>query len=91
MGVTVRANLAGSGRLSGLRYECEGTSLKGSELGGDYSWRALAGCHGIRLEPERAMPELERDGQVPDGGPAARSAAPIAGAPVGDSRLRFST
>jgi hypothetical protein len=82
MGITAQANLARTGQLSGLRYECEGRSLKGSELGRDYSWRALSGRHGIRSELERDVPRLEHDGQVPDGGLAAKSAAPIAGVPV---------
>jgi hypothetical protein len=63
-GVRVRTNLASTGRLSGLSFELEGVRLRGSELGRDYAWRALAGRHGIRFEPERDRPRLERSGAV---------------------------
>ncbi len=58
------ANLASTGRLSGLSFELEGVRLRGSELGRDYAWRALASRHGIRFEPERDRLHLERSGAV---------------------------
>jgi hypothetical protein len=61
-GVRVRANLASTGRLSGLSFEVEGVTWKGSELGRDYAWRALAARHGIRFEAERDRSRLEAQG-----------------------------
>jgi hypothetical protein len=52
-GIEVRPNLASTGRLSGLSFEVEGVRLKGSELGREFSWRALSARYGIGFEPER--------------------------------------
>ncbi|HVT18818.1 MAG TPA: relaxase/mobilization nuclease domain-containing protein, partial [Thermoanaerobaculia bacterium] len=61
-GVEVRANIATTGRLSGLSFEIAGCRVKGSELGRDYAWRALSARHGITFEPARDRPRLERSG-----------------------------
>jgi hypothetical protein len=83
VGVAVRPNLASTGRLSGLRFESEGVALKGSELGREYSWQALAGRHGVTFEAARDLAKLGREGQAQGGGPAAGSVQPVAaGVPV---------
>ncbi len=83
VGVGVRPNLASTGRLSGLRFESEGVALKGSELGREYSWQALAGRYGLTFDAARDLAKLAREGQAPSGGPAAGSVQPAAaGVPV---------
>jgi hypothetical protein len=72
-GVEVRANLATTGRLSGLSFEIAGCRVKGSELGRDYAWRALSARCGITFEPARDRPWLERSGAVAAGKPASES------------------
>jgi Relaxase/Mobilisation nuclease domain len=69
--VQVHANLASTGRLSGLSFELDGVRLKSSEMGRDYAWRALADRHGLTFDPARDRPGLEQLGAVPRGGPAA--------------------
>ncbi len=83
VGVGVRPNVASTGRLSGLRFESEGVALKGSELGREYSWQALAGRYGLTFDAARDLAKLGREGQAPNGGPAAGSVQPAAaGVPV---------
>jgi Relaxase/Mobilisation nuclease domain len=71
MGVQLRANLASTGRLSGLSFELDGVRVKGSELGRDYAWLALAGRHGLTFDAARDRQGLERLGAVPSGRAAA--------------------
>jgi Relaxase/Mobilisation nuclease domain len=100
-GVRVRVNLASTGRLSGLSFELEGVRLRGSELGRDYAWRALAGRHGISFEPERDRSRLERSGatvrqreaveplpEVPPRVPVYRAAATLASRVEVGARVR---
>jgi len=74
--VQVHANLASTGRLSGLSFELDGVRLKGSELGRDYAWLALARRQGLTFETARDRPGLERLGAVSRGGPAAEVSVP---------------
>src|SRR5205807_8293957 len=71
--VHVHANLASTGRLSGLSFEVGNVrvKVKGSELGRDYAWQALARRHGLTFDPARDRPGLERLGAVPREGPGA--------------------
>lgn len=56
-GVTVIANLAGTGRLNGFSFEIDGVAFKGSQLGKSYAWGLLSkevvyeqarDCEGLR-------------------------------------------
>lgn len=40
-GVTVRINMASTGRISGLSFELQGVAFKGSDLGKHYTWNQL--------------------------------------------------
>jgi hypothetical protein len=86
-GVRVHANLASTGRLSGLSFAVEGVRWKGSELGRDYAWKALAARHGIGYEPARDLARLERlavaPRREPYGAACAAAAAGGAGVPGG--------
>jgi Relaxase/Mobilisation nuclease domain len=64
-GVRVQANMASTGRLSGLSFELEGIRVKGSELGRNYAWRGLAERHGITFEPTRDRDWLGEVGAAP--------------------------
>jgi hypothetical protein len=75
-GVELRANLASTGRLSGLSFEIDGVRVKGSELGRDYAWRALAGRHGLTFDAARDRPGLEQLGAVPRAATAAEVSVP---------------
>jgi hypothetical protein len=52
IGVIVYPNLASTGKLSGLSFEIDGITFKGSSLGKDYSWGSLQ-KRGVTYEPER--------------------------------------
>lgn len=55
-GVTVRPNLASTGRLSGFSFELDGITFKGSQLGKAYGLKGLM-SRGLSYVPER---EVER-------------------------------
>jgi hypothetical protein len=40
-GVTVRANVASTGRMNGFSFEVDGLAYKGADLGAAYKWKAL--------------------------------------------------
>lgn len=40
-GVTIRINMAASGRISGLSFQLQGVAFKGSDLGKRYTWNQL--------------------------------------------------
>lgn len=42
-GVTVRANVASTGRMNGFSFEYQGVAFKGSDLGKSYTWMRLKG------------------------------------------------
>src|SRR5262249_42460546 len=50
-GVGVRANIQSTGRVAGLSFSVGGASFKGSQLGRNFAWKALA--QRISYEPER--------------------------------------
>lgn len=58
-GVEVRANVASTGTLSGLSFEVDGVSFKGSDLGKRYGWKGLQAL-GVTYEQIRDGKGLER-------------------------------
>lgn len=58
-GMTVRANIASTGRLNGFSFEVEGISFKGSDLGKKYTLKSLLN-KGITYEQDRDRATLER-------------------------------
>lgn len=58
-GVTVRANLASTGRMNGFSFELEGLAFKGSKLGKAYGWGGLQ-KRGVTYDAETDAAELER-------------------------------
>lgn len=59
-GVTVRPNVAGTGRLNGFSFEYDGVSYKASDLGKKYGWKQLQKRYGVTYEQNRDGPQLER-------------------------------
>lgn len=51
-GVSVRANVASTGRMNGFSFEVEGIPFKGSDLGKQYTWKGLQD-RGITYEQAR--------------------------------------
>jgi hypothetical protein len=51
-GVSVRPNVASTGRLNGFSFEIDGIPFKGSQLGKAYSWKQLQ-ARGIDYEQDR--------------------------------------
>jgi hypothetical protein len=76
-GVEMHANVASTGRLSGLSFEVEGLRVKGSELGRDYAWRALAARHGVSFVPARDAARLGCAGAVAAAGAPAIEPLPV--------------
>jgi hypothetical protein len=60
-GVTVRANVASTGRMNGFSFELGGIAFKGSDLGKTYTWQGLQ-SRGYRMN------KLEMLKGLPDGG-----------------------
>lgn len=58
-GVSVRANVASTGRMNGFSFEIEGIPFKGSDLGKQYTWKGLQD-RGITYEQVRDRAGLER-------------------------------
>lgn len=59
VGVSVRANLAGTGTFNGFSFEIDGVAMKGSDLGEDFKWRGLQ-AQGVSYEQDRDRAGLER-------------------------------
>jgi hypothetical protein len=59
-GVAVRPNLATTGHVSGISYRLQRVAVKGSQLGRAYSWAGLQRVHGVRYDPVRDRPAVER-------------------------------
>jgi relaxase-like protein len=57
-GVHIRANVASTGRVSGISFELAGVAFKGSDLGRAYSWQGLQGSRGIGFDEVRDLPAL---------------------------------
>lgn len=58
-GVSVRANLASTGRMSGFSFEIGGVAFKGSDLGARYKWAGLQKA-GVTYVEARDREGLER-------------------------------
>lgn len=58
-GVSVRANLASTGRLNGFSFEIDGVAMKGSDLGKAFTWKGLQ-AQGVSYEQSRDGAGLER-------------------------------
>jgi hypothetical protein len=58
--VQVRPNIAASGRVSGISYRLDHVAVKGSQLGRGYSFEGLQRQQGVRYEPSRDRPDIER-------------------------------
>lgn len=58
-GVTVRANIASTGKMNGFSFELDGLAFKGSKLGKVYGWSGLQ-KRGVSYDVERDAAELER-------------------------------
>ncbi len=58
-GVTVRANLASTGRMNGFSFEIDGVAFKGSDLGKAYTWAGLQKA-GVTYDEIRDRAGLER-------------------------------
>lgn len=59
-GVTVRPNVAGTGRLNGFSFEYDGISYKASDLGKKYGWKQLQQRYGVTYEQDRDGEKLEQ-------------------------------
>lgn len=69
-GVTVRANMASTGRCNGFSFELDGVAFKGSGLGKTYSWKGLQE-RGLDYEQNRDSKELGRYRAGAQSGPTA--------------------
>lgn len=58
-GVSVRANVASTGRMNGFSFEVEGIPFKGSDLGKQYTWKGLQD-RGITYEQARDRAGIDR-------------------------------
>lgn len=58
-GVSVRANLASTGRLNGFSFEIDGVAMKGSDLGKAFTWKGLQ-AQGVSYEQARDGESLGR-------------------------------
>lgn len=58
-GVSVRANLANTGLLSGFSFEIDGVAMKGSDLGKAFTWKGLQ-AQGVSYEQARDSEGLGR-------------------------------
>ena len=58
-GVSVRANLASTGRMNGFSFLVDGVAFKGSDLGKAYTWKGLQE-RGLSYEQARDRAELQR-------------------------------
>jgi len=58
-GVSVRPNIAGTGRMNGFSFGVEGITFKGSSLGKNYTWSRLQ-KRGVSYEVERDSEGLQQ-------------------------------
>jgi hypothetical protein len=58
-GVSVRANIASTGTLSGFSFELDGVAMKGSDLGKKFTWKGLK-AQGVTYEQTRDRQSIER-------------------------------
>lgn len=83
-GVTVRANVASTGRCNGLSFELDGVAFKGSALGKTYGWKGLQE-RGLSYEQDRDRQGLGRYRAGAQSGPTAATGENLAAA---DANLR---
>ena len=83
-GVTVRANIASTGRMNGFSYELGGVAFKGSDLGVAYKWAALQ-QRGVSYEQARDGAELGRYRPAKDRGEREGPAGEHQAIPRGDA------
>lgn len=83
-GVTVRANMASTGRCNGLSFELDGVAFKGSALGKTYGWKGLQE-RGLSYEQDRDRQGLGRFRAGAQPGPTAIAGENLAAA---DANLR---
>lgn len=57
-GVTVKPNIASTGRVNGLAFDLEGITFSGSKLGKKYAWNQL--IKQVSYSPERDNPLLQK-------------------------------
>lgn len=91
-GLRVLANVASTGRVSGLSFETAGVPFKGSDLGDAYSWASLAATvrfdrsRDLALLETRSLRHVTRDQLPPLSQPATSTrqlpAPPAAGNPI---------
>lgn len=78
-GVTVRANVASTGRMNGFSFELGGIAFKGSDLGKTYTWQGLQ-SRGVSYEQIGDAEGLARwrvGGKGPDSGGTVELGRPI--------------
>jgi hypothetical protein len=66
-GVQVRANIARTGRVSGISYRLDRIAVKGSGLGRAYSFEGIQKEHGVGYDRGRDLPVLERAARATKG------------------------
>lgn len=69
-GISVRANIASTGRMNGFSFELDGIAMKGSDLGKSYTWQGLQ-ARGVTYEQARdgrALAQWGHRGEGQDGG-----------------------
>src|SRR5271165_489459 len=57
--LSIRANLATTGRLNGFSFQFNGLNFKGQSLGNAYKWASLQ-KRGVSYEQDRDYAQLER-------------------------------
>lgn len=72
-GVEVIPNLQSTGRVSGLSYELEGKTMKGSDLGKAYTWTGVQEKLGVSYEHSRDHEAVRSAAERRNSGPAERS------------------
>lgn len=58
-GVMVRPNIAKTGRVSGISYELDGHTFKGSKLGKPYAWQGLQRLSRVEFDEDRDLEPLK--------------------------------
>ena len=90
-GVEIRANVASTGRVSGISFEREGYVFKGSSLGRSYSWAGLQDKFGVDYDPARDLDALKPGASPPrTAEPTRPPAAPAQPAQVAPPQPRVS-
>ncbi len=64
-GVSPRVHVASTGRVSGISFELEGVSFKGSDVGRAYSWQGLQTRKGVSFDAARDLAALQGSPDLP--------------------------